>query len=289
MPGFDLSRIWDGLHPAHWRQTRAGRWPRRIALAAGALLCVLGAGGAIAYYTAVETSGVSPDRQPASKWRFAEASDNWTDALRTPEFWNKSRSRSSSDENRSSRRARRNSDESTRTSRSRESRSSERRSTRDQTTIREHTSRPIRESSEPDHRPTYTTPMLRGATIRYYSFVPKEISTYRTMCVRLCDGYYWPVSNSATKREFARDNEICQRSCDSPVALYAHRNLGEEVESMVDLQGRPYIALDTAFMYRATYNEGCKCRPHPWEEAARQRHLGYQTAGQAEPAAVRKP
>jgi predicted ribosomally synthesized peptide with SipW-like signal peptide len=280
MPGFGLSRIWDGLHPARWR----------IALAAGALLCVLGAGGAIAYYTAVETSGVSPDRLPASKWRFAEASDNWTDALRTPEFWNKSRSRSSSsDESRSSRRARRSSSESTRTSRSRESRSSERRSTRDQTTIREHTSRPIREIGEPYHRPTYTTPVLRGATIRYYSFVPKEISTYRTMCVRLCDGYYWPVSYSATKREFARDNEICQRSCDTPVALYAHRNPGEEAESMVDLQGRPYIALDTAFMYRATYNEGCKCRPHAWEEAARQRHLGYQTAGQAEPAAVRKP
>jgi hypothetical protein len=278
VPGFGLSRIWDGLHPAHWR----------MALAAAAFLCAIGAGGAIAYYTAAETSGVSENRQPASKWRFAENSDSWTDALRTPEFWNKSRSRSSSDESRSSRRARRSSSESTRTSRSRESRSSERRSTRDQT-IREHTSRPIHEIGESDHRPTYTTPVQRGATIRYYSFVPKEISTYRTMCVRLCDGYYWPVSYSATKREFARDSEICQRSCDSPVALYAHRNLGEEVESMVDLQGRPYIALDTAFMYRAAYNEGCKCRPHPWEEAARQRHLGYQTAGKAEPAAVRKP
>jgi hypothetical protein len=273
MPSFGLSRIWDGLHPAHWR----------MALAAAAFLCAIGAGGAIAYYTAAETSGVSPDRQPASKWRFAEASDNWTDALRTPEFWSKSRSRSSSDESRSSRRARRSSSESTRTSRSRES-GRERASTRDQTTIREHRSRPIREIGEP-----YTTPVLRGATIRYYSVVPKEISMYRTMCVRLCDGYYWPVSYSATKREFARDNEVCQRSCDSPVALYAHRNPGEEAESMVDLQGRPYIALDTAFMYRATYNEGCKCRPHAWEDAARQRHLGYQTAGQAEPAAVRKP
>ena len=289
MPGVDPSRISNGLQPTRSRHSRARRWSRRVAWFGGALLCVLSAGGAIAYYTTAETPGASEPRRSAANWRFAEASDTWTDALRTPEFWKKLRSSGGSSDERSSRRARRSSSESEHRHRSRETGSSERASRREQASTREHSSRPIRESVESHRRPTYTTPVLRAGTIRHYSVISHEVATYRTMCVRLCDGYYWPVSYSATKQEFGRDNEICQRSCESPVALYVHKNPGEEAESMIDLKGNPYIALDTAFMYRAAYDEACKCRPHPWEEAARQRHLSYEAAAQPEAAAVGKP
>ena len=99
--------------------------------------------------------------------------------------------------------------------------------------------------------------------------------TYRTMCVRLCDGYYWPVSFATGTEHFGRDAETCTRSCGGPVALYYYPNPGGELEEMVSLNGQPYKSLGTAFLYRAAYDASCKCRAHPWEEAAMERHKAY--------------
>ena len=117
---------------------------------------------------------------------------------------------------------------------------------------------------------------------------PAPVGTYRTRCVRLCDGYYWPVSFTATRGEFARDSKTCEQSCDLSVALHVYRNPGEEPEDMVDLQGRPYTMLDSAFRYRGSYNPACKCRPQPWEEASRQRHLSYKISAQADAGTTEK-
>ena len=104
-------------------------------------------------------------------------------------------------------------------------------------------------------------------------------ATYRTLCVRLCDGYYWPVSFATAMDRFGRDAQTCTRSCGTPVALYYHRNPGGEPEEMVSLGGQPYKNLGTAFLYRTAYDPGCKCRAHPWEDAAIERHKGYAKAG----------
>lgn len=44
---------------------------------------------------------------------------------------------------------------------------------------------------------------------------------------------------------------------------------------MRDLRGQPYSRLPTAFQYRTTYDESCKCKPHPWEQEAQDRHRMY--------------
>jgi hypothetical protein len=95
------------------------------------------------------------------------------------------------------------------------------------------------------------------------------------MCVRLCDGYYWPVSFATLKDNFKRDEKICARSCSATAALYYYPNPGGELEEMVSLQGRPYQSLGTAFLHRVTYDASCKCRPHPWEAEAVERHKVY--------------
>ena len=125
------------------------------------------------------------------------------------------------------------------------------------------------------HRARTKSQRPPGENIRYQSVRLGDGATYRTMCVRLCDGYYWPISFTATRGEFARDNDVCARSCDSPVALHAYKNPGEEPEDMVDLSGRPYAKLGNAFRHRVGYDPACKCRPHPWETPSRQRHSGY--------------
>jgi hypothetical protein len=116
---------------------------------------------------------------------------------------------------------------------------------------------------------------------------PEDIPTYRTMCVRLCDGYYWPVSFATSRGNFARDEQACLKSCGASVALYYYPSPGGALDEMVSLQGQPYKSLGTAFVYRTTYDPGCKCRPHPWEPAAIERHKAYAAQSQARTLAQR--
>ena len=107
-------------------------------------------------------------------------------------------------------------------------------------------------------------------------------TTYRTVCVRLCDGFFWPVSFAAAPKDFARDQQTCSASCDSDVRLFSYRNGGsgrdDPFATMQDLDGAPYTALKTAYLFRNTYNNACKCKPHPWEAAAQDRHNSYPIA-----------
>jgi len=84
--------------------------------------------------------------------------------------------------------------------------------------------------------------------------------TFRTLCVRTCDGYYFPISFTTVQSRFARDEQLCRSMCPgTEVALYVHRNPGEESESMISLAGEPYVALPTAFRYRREYDSTCRC------------------------------
>jgi hypothetical protein len=105
-----------------------------------------------------------------------------------------------------------------------------------------------------------------------------EGGTYRTLCVRLCDGFYFPISYSTRRGRFAGDAKQCERSCPAGSRLFVHRNPGQDVDEMVDLDGRPYRSLPTAFLHRAQYVADCTCRGNPWDEAAVARHRAYAEA-----------
>jgi hypothetical protein len=97
--------------------------------------------------------------------------------------------------------------------------------------------------------------------------------TYRTLCVRTCDGYYFPISYSTVPSKFAEDEQICHRQCPAAeVALYSHRNPGEDVSRAVSTSGRLYTDLPTAFSYRKQLNAACNCRlpGQSWAEALQQ-------------------
>ena len=86
-------------------------------------------------------------------------------------------------------------------------------------------------------------------------------ATYRTICVRLCDGYYFPVSFSTLPNHFQRDSEVCQSKCAAPVELYYHQNPGSAVEQAVGAKTQePYTKLKSAFRYRKEYVAGCSCK-----------------------------
>ncbi|MCB1510402.1 MAG: DUF2865 domain-containing protein [Hyphomicrobiaceae bacterium] len=101
-----------------------------------------------------------------------------------------------------------------------------------------------------------TTDRVRGNT-----FAGLPFATYRTLCVRLCDGYYFPVSFSTLPTHFTRDADACQSRCAAPTELYFHRNPGGSIAEMVSQKSQePYKSLRTAFRYRKEYVQGCSCK-----------------------------
>ncbi|MFP4538317.1 MAG: DUF2865 domain-containing protein [Dichotomicrobium sp.] len=113
-------------------------------------------------------------------------------------------------------------------------------------------------------------------------------ATYRTMCVRRCDGYYFPMSFSTLPSQFEADEAKCQERCAAPTGLFVYRNPGEDVEDMVSLDGKPYTELDNAFLYRDEFIKGCSCDLARYSEAEIAKSRG-EIDGEVPPAEVSAP
>jgi len=87
-------------------------------------------------------------------------------------------------------------------------------------------------------------------------------NTIRTVCVRMSDGYYWPVSYSTVRDYIPQDAAQCQSECPGQsVDLYYYDNPGQEPEQMVDADGKAYTSLPTAFLYRKQFDRSISCKP----------------------------
>ena len=128
----------------------------------------------------------------------------------------------------------------------------------------------------------------RGNERRFSPSVDEEVydgrrsegGRFRTMCVRLCDGFPIPMSFSTTRSRFAKDARRCAEACPGG-RLFIYHNPGAELDSMVDLDGRAYHQLPTAFLYQSTYLENCTCHGNPWDQEAIARHKAYADAAAA--------
>ena len=86
-------------------------------------------------------------------------------------------------------------------------------------------------------------------------------ATFRTVCVRLCDGYYFPVSYSTLPNHFDRDAQACESQCAAPAELFYHQNPGADMAQAVSHRTRqPYNSLKAAFRYRKEFVQGCSCK-----------------------------
>lgn len=122
---------------------------------------------------------------------------------------------------------------------------------------------PLPEAASPDHG----SPAHRHAE--------RTNGHYRTVCVRACDGYYWPISASATRQGIHRDADLCKSSCSSEAHLFYQDYRASDTSTLVDLTGRSYTRLANAFRYRRALVPGCSCKPEPWSAAAMMRHRQY--------------
>jgi hypothetical protein len=104
---------------------------------------------------------------------------------------------------------------------------------------------------------------------------PSSSGRYRTLCVRMCDGYYWPISASVSRAGFYHDANLCRATCGSEARLFFHDKSSGDTSSMVDVSGRAYARLPVAFLYRKSLVSGCACKPEPWSESELDRHRHY--------------
>lgn len=100
--------------------------------------------------------------------------------------------------------------------------------------------------------------------------VGPQSGTYRTVCVRSCDGAYFPISFATVPARFPDDEKTCKALCPAAEAnLYAYRNPGEDMNQAVSISGQPYASSPNAFRYRQEFNPSCACKAagQTWSDA----------------------
>jgi len=83
----------------------------------------------------------------------------------------------------------------------------------------------------------------------------------RTVCVRTCDGYYFPISYATNASRFAQDEKTCQRMCPAAeVMLFSYPTQGADITQATSINGQPYTSLPNALKYRTEFNPSCSCK-----------------------------
>ncbi|KQP83261.1 hypothetical protein ASF57_14515 [Methylobacterium sp. Leaf117] len=82
----------------------------------------------------------------------------------------------------------------------------------------------------------------------------------QVVCVRTCDGAYFPMNNLPDGREGA--DELCQALCPgAEAAAYSMPHGDEALKQAATLKGsRAYTALPNAFKFRTSFTPNCSCK-----------------------------
>jgi hypothetical protein len=97
-----------------------------------------------------------------------------------------------------------------------------------------------------------------------------QSGTFRTVCVRTCDGAYFPISFATVPARFPDDEKTCKALCPAAEAtLFTYRNPGEDINQAVSINGQPYASSPNAFRYRQEFNPSCACKAagQTWSDA----------------------
>ena len=109
----------------------------------------------------------------------------------------------------------------------------------------------------------------------------------RTVCVRTCDGGFFPISSGATPLDFRRDQKVCAMMCPETETQLFYQSMtnGQETEQMTStVTGRPYYELQNAFAYRTrdrskTGSCGCNLSAYYQEMIKREKAAKGEAAG----------
>jgi hypothetical protein len=82
----------------------------------------------------------------------------------------------------------------------------------------------------------------------------------KAVCVRSCDGSFFPVSYSASSGRLQNLDDMCHALCpNADVSLYTYPAAGD-IEQAVSVTGARYMDSPSALKYRQSYDSTCSCR-----------------------------
>jgi uncharacterized protein DUF2865 len=82
----------------------------------------------------------------------------------------------------------------------------------------------------------------------------------KAVCVRSCDGSFFPVSYSASSGRLQNLDDMCHALCpNADVSLYTYPAAGD-IEQAVSVTGARYMDSPAALKFRQSYDSTCSCR-----------------------------
>ncbi len=97
----------------------------------------------------------------------------------------------------------------------------------------------------------------------------RSVGGSTAVCVRTCDGGFFPVSYSARRRNLDDLGELCKALCpNTEAAVYTYQP-SRDIDSAVSSEGDAYASLRNAGKYRTKFDPTCTCKPpnQSWVEA----------------------
>ncbi len=103
------------------------------------------------------------------------------------------------------------------------------------------------------------------------------------VCVRSCDGGFFPVSYSARRADLDQLQELCTALCPNTEVKVYTRSLSRDMKSAVSAEGVAYTEMPNAFKFEKVADATCTCKPpdKSWVEALAdaERVLGEERKG----------
>lgn len=82
----------------------------------------------------------------------------------------------------------------------------------------------------------------------------------KAVCVKTCDGSFFPVSYTAYSGKFGSLEDICRAQCpNAEVTLFSYPASGD-IEQAISSTGARYVDLPNALKFRTSYDPNCSCR-----------------------------
>ena len=86
----------------------------------------------------------------------------------------------------------------------------------------------------------------------------------QSVCVRLCDGYYFPIGPVSRPGDLPNQEAACSELCpDAPTQLFVEPAGSNRIEDAVAPNGARYTALPVAFRNRTAVDNTCTCHRRP--------------------------
>lgn len=91
----------------------------------------------------------------------------------------------------------------------------------------------------------------------------------QALCVRTCDGGFFPLHVSARNADPGQLTSLCQALCPNATVQVFTRSPSRTIESAVSLEGELYSEMPNAGKFEKTFDPACTCKPpgKSWVEA----------------------